>query len=155
MSPESVQSRNIPPAAIGLGVLGLIPFLWSAATHLSLGLAGWAGEYLSPMFLGAYVGLTYGTLILAFMAGALWGLAARADGPAISYVLAVIPALWAFVMVSDASTTSSIYLIGGFLGLLMLDASFAAQGIAPGWWMRLRVPLTLVATACLAVPVLA
>jgi hypothetical protein len=60
----------------------LIPFLWSAATHLSLGLAGWTGQYLSPMFLGAYVGLTYGTLILAFMAGALWGLAARADGPA-------------------------------------------------------------------------
>ena len=90
MSPETSPRRNIPPAALGMGILGLIPLLWSAATHLSLGLAGWAGEYLSPMFLGAYVGLTYGTLILAFMAGALWGFAARADGPAISYLLAVI-----------------------------------------------------------------
>lgn len=148
-----IKTYQIPRAALAFGVLGLVPFLWSAVTHLSPALAGMAGPYLSPMFIGAYVGLTYGTLILAFLAGALWGLAARADAPAISYLLAIIPALWAFVMVTDATSTSSIYLITGFIGLLLLDASFATQGLAPKWWLRLRLPLTVVAITCLAVPV--
>ncbi len=30
-----------------------------------------------PLFIGAYVGLTYGTVILAFMSGVLWGFAAK------------------------------------------------------------------------------
>jgi len=148
-----IEDRRIPPAALTLGLAGLIPFLWSAATHLSPTLAGWAGGLLPPMFIGAYVGLTYGTVILAFMSGALWGFAARAESSAIAPALSTIPALWVFFMVSDATTNSSIYLCAGFLGLLALDASFAAQGLAPRWWMRLRLPLTLVAVACLATPV--
>lgn len=147
------ENRRIPPAALGLGAAGLIPFLWSAATHLSPAMAGWAGGFLPPMFIGAYVGLTYGTVILSFMSGVLWGFAARGE-EALPYALSVIPALWVFFTVTDASDISSIFLIAGFAGLLMLDATFAAQGLAPGWWMRLRLPLTAVAAACLAVPLL-
>ncbi len=36
----------------------------------------------------------------------------------------------------------------------MLDATFAAQGLAPPWWMRLRLPLTAVVIACLAAPLI-
>lgn len=71
---------RIPRAALFLGYAGLLPFLWGAATDVFPGLAVWAGEYLPPMFLGAYLGLTYGTIILAFMVGALWGFAARGEG---------------------------------------------------------------------------
>ena len=148
------DDRRIPPAALALGLAGLIPFLWSAATHISPALGAWSGGFLPPMFIGAHVGLTYGTVVLAFMSGALWGFAARTEAGVIPYTLATVPALWAFIMVSDASTNSSIYLCAGFLGLLALDASFAAQGLAPRWWLRLRLPLTLVAVACLAVPIL-
>ncbi len=105
------------------------------------------------MFIGAYVGLTYGTIILAFMSGVLWGFAARGDD-VLPYALSVIPALWAFFTVTDGSAASSIFLIAGFAGLLLLDATYAAQGLAPGWWMRLRLPLTAVVAACLAVPLL-
>lgn len=145
---------RIPRPALLLGLAGLIPFLWSAATHLSPALSGWAGQFLSPMFLGAYVGLTWGTLTLGFMAGALWGFATKAEGGAatIAYTLSVIPALWAFFMVPDASDTSAIFLAAGFVGLVLLDAMFSAWGLAPRWWLRLRVMLTVVVLACLAIP---
>lgn len=151
------DDARIPRAALILGLAGLIPFLWSAATHLSPALAGWGGRFLPPMFIGAYVGLTYGTIILSFMSGVLWGFATRAAGraAAVGYSLSVIPALWAFAMVTDASDISAIYLVAGFAGLLLLDQSFAAQGLAPAWWMRLRLILTAVVIACLAVPILA
>jgi hypothetical protein len=103
------------------------------------------------MFLGAYVGLTYGTVILSFMSGVLWGFATKGDG-ALPYALSVIPALWVFFTVTDGSDLSSIYLIAGFAGLLMLDTTFAAQGLTPPWWMRLRLPLTAVVILSLAVP---
>jgi Protein of unknown function (DUF3429) len=148
------DDQRIPRPALLLGLAGLIPFLWSAATTLSPALASWAGQMLSPMYLGAYVGLTYGTVILSFMSGVLWGFATKAEGreAAIAYTLSVIPALWAFFMVSDASDTSAIFLAAGFVGLLLLDAMFQAWGLAPRWWLRLRVMLTVVVLACLAIP---
>lgn len=148
------DDTRIPRPALLLGLAGLIPFLWSAATHLSPALSGWAGQFLPPMFLGAYVGLTYGSVILAFMSGALWGFATRAEGreATVAYGLSVIPALWVFFMVTDASANSTIYLGAGFVGLLLLDATFAALGLAPRWWLRLRVMLTVVALASLAIP---
>jgi hypothetical protein len=58
-------------------------------------------------------------------------------------------------MVTDSSANSTIFLAAGFVGLFFLDSSFLAWGLAPRWWLRLRLPLTLVVVACLAVPVLA
>jgi hypothetical protein len=148
------DDSRIPRPALLLGLAGLIPFLWSAATHLSPALATSAGQWLSPMFLGAYVGLTYGTVILSFMSGVLWGFATKAEGreAAVAYTLSVVPALWVFFMVSDASDTSTIFLAAGFVGLLLLDAMFSAWGLAPRWWLRLRVMLTVVVLGCLAIP---
>jgi hypothetical protein len=148
------NDTRIPRAPLLLGLAGLIPFLWSAATHLIPSLSGWAGQWLPPMFLGAYVGLTYGTVILSFMSGVLWGFATRAEGreAAIAYTLSVIPALWVFLMVTDASANSIIYLAAGFIGLLFLDTIFSVWGLAPRWWLRLRIMLTIVVVACLALP---
>lgn len=148
------DDRRIPRPALLLGLAGLIPFLWSAATHLSPHLLGWAGQWLPPMFLGAYVGITYGTVILSFMSGVLWGFATRAEGSeaAVAYTLSVIPALWVFFMVTDATANSVIFLAAGFVGLLLLDAMYSAWGLAPRWWLRLRVMLTVVVLACLAIP---
>jgi hypothetical protein len=148
------DDRRIPRPALLLGLAGLIPFLWSAATHLLPALAGWASQWVLPMFLGAYVGLTYGTVILSFMSGVLWGFATRAEGreAAVAYTLSVIPALWCFFMVSDASDNSVIFLAAGFVGLLFLDTIFSVWGLAPPWWLRLRVMLTVVVVACLALP---
>ena len=149
-----MTDRHIPPAALALGLAGLLPFLWAAATQTSPALAGWAGSHLPPMFIGTYVALNYGLIILSFMSGALWGFAAKADAGPLPYVLSVIPALWAFFLVTDGSDTSIIYLIAGYIGLLLIDSTFTTLGLAPPWWLRLRLTLTAIVVACLAVTLL-
>lgn len=147
---------SIPRSALLLGLAGLIPFLWGAANVLFPATIGFGGRFLSPMFIGTYVSLTYGTVILSFMSGVLWGFATKAQGreAAVGYALSVIPALWAFFMVNGDPGNAAVNLAVGFAGLLMLDYSFARQGLAPAWWMHLRVLLTTVVLLCLAVPIL-
>jgi Protein of unknown function (DUF3429) len=148
---------RIPGAALWLGLAGLLPFLWGAATELSPALGDWGSDVLGPRFVGPYVSLSYGTVILAFMSGVLWGFATRAEGQveASGYALSVIPALWAFFFVGGGPVSAAIWLAAGFAGLLGLDWMFWRQGLAPAWWMRLRSGLTAVVLICLAVPVLA
>jgi hypothetical protein len=136
--------RDIPRSALLLGLAGLLPFLWGAATVLVPGLAEWGIRSIGPRFAGPYVLLSYGTVILAFMSGVLWGFATRADGhvAATAYALSVLPALWAFFFVGGGPVSAAVYLIFGFVGLLGLDWMFWRQGLAPPWWMRLRVGLT-------------
>ncbi|MDW4500506.1 DUF3429 domain-containing protein [Sulfitobacter sp. D35] len=146
---------GIPRAPLLLGLAGLIPFVWGAATYLSAPLAAWGSEVLGPRFVGPYVQHFYGSVILSFMSGVLWGFATKADGSraATGYALSVIPALWAFFMTGGGPTSAGLNLIFGFAGLLILDYAFAAWGLAPAWWMSLRVLLTGVVIACLSVGV--
>ncbi|THH35061.1 DUF3429 domain-containing protein [Aliishimia ponticola] len=147
--------RRIPTAPLMLGLAGLIPFLWGAATVVSDPLQSWGAAHLGPRFIGPYVQLFYGSVILSFMSGVLWGFSARSSGgqAATGYVLSVIPALWAFFMTGGGPTSAATNLIFGFLGLLILDFAFASWKLAPDWWMPLRLLLTAVVVACLAVGV--
>ena len=148
---------GIPRAALGLGLAGLIPFLWGALTVLRPDLAAWGTGALGPRFVGPYVQLFYGAVILSFMSGVLWGFATKATGPlaVTGYALSVIPALWAFFMAGGGPVSAGMSLIFGFAGLLALDWQFARWGLAPGWWMPLRLLLSAVVIACLAVGVFA
>ncbi len=147
---------TIPRSTLVLGLLGLIPFVWGALTLVSDDLAQFGLNVFGPRFIGPYVQLSYGTVILAFMSGVLWGFATRAEGAvaASGYVLSVIPALWAFLFVGGGPYSAAIYLISGFVGLLGLDLLFWRHGLAPGWWMQLRIGLTFIVVACLSVGVL-
>lgn len=147
----------IPRAALLLGLAGLIPFLWGVATELSPGLGDWGAQALGPRFVGPYVGLAYGTVILSFMSGVLWGFATKAQGAeaAYGYALSVMPALWAFFLVGGGPVSAAIWLAAGFVLLLGLDVMFWQQGLAPRWWLRLRFGLSAVVVACLMVPVFA
>ncbi|EAR50476.1 membrane protein, putative [Oceanicola granulosus HTCC2516] len=140
-----------PASALLLGLAGLLPFLWGAATVLWPGLGLWSAETLGGRFAGPYLQLFYGTIILAFMSGVLWGFATRAEGPraAAGYALSVIPALWAFFTTGGGPTSAATSLAVGFLALLLLDAQFARWGLAPAWWMPLRTGLTAVVVLCL------
>lgn len=139
----------IPRAPFILGLAGLLPFLWGAATMLVPGLAEWGVRTIGPRFVGPFVLLNYGTIILAFMSGVLWGFATRREGNPADYALSVIPALWVFFTVGAGPVSSAVYLIAGFLGLLLLDAHFVRAGLAPSWWMRLRLVLTAGVVICL------
>ncbi|GAB5512230.1 MAG: DUF3429 domain-containing protein [Hyphomicrobiales bacterium] len=146
---------RIPTAPLLLGLAGLIPFIWGALTYLSPSLAQWGADALGPRFIGPYVQLFYGSVILSFMSGVLWGFATKTSGAraATGYVLSVIPALWAFFMTGGGPTTAGTNLIFGFLGLLALDFAFSTWGLTPRWWMSLRLLLTTIVVACLAVGV--
>ena len=144
---------SIPRAALLLGLAGLIPFVWGALTVLSDPLYEWSVRTLGGRFTGPYIGLFYGAIILSFTSGVLWGFATKASGAvaASGYALSVLPALWAFFMTGGGPVSASISLMAGFLGLLGLDWMFWKQGLAPVWWMQLRVLLTAIVVICLAV----
>lgn len=144
---------SVPRAARVLGFAGLLPFVWGVLTMLWPPAAELTMRLLGPRFLGPYVALYYGTIILAFMSGVLWGFATRAEGrqAAIGYALSVVPALWVFLFAGNGPVSTAINLMAGFLAVLAIDLSFWQQGLTPRWWMALRLPLTAGVIACLAV----
>lgn len=146
---------HIPRSALILGLAGVIPFAWGALTLLSGAAAEFGQNTLGSRFIGPFVQLNYGQIILSFMSGVLWGFATKASGSraATCYALSVIPALWAFFMVGGGPVSAGMNLIFGFLGLLALDYAFWQWGLAPKWWMQLRVLLTALVVACLSVGV--
>lgn len=146
---------RIPTMALILGIAGVIPFAWGALTLLNDAAAQWGAVQLGPRFVGPYVQLYYGAVILSFMSGVLWGFATRAEGrlAGAGYMLSVVPALWAFFMTGGGPVSAGSNLIFGFVGLLLLDWQFWRWGLAPAWWMSLRVLLTVLVVACLSVGV--
>ncbi|MBM9596280.1 DUF3429 domain-containing protein [Roseitranquillus sediminis] len=144
--------KSVPRVPLALGLAGLIPFVWGALTMQSDWLAAEGARVLGPRFIGPYVQLSYGVVILSFMSGVLWGFATRARGAvaASGYVLSVLPALWAFLFVGGGPVSAAIYLIAGFVGILGIDWMFWWRGLAPRWWMRLRLLLTAVVVLSLA-----
>jgi Protein of unknown function (DUF3429) len=144
----------IPRSALILGLAGLIPFIWGTATELSPSLAELGLQWFGPRFIGPYVGLAYGTIILSFMSGVLWGfVASRAtlQAATVGYTLSTVPALWAFFFVGNGPVSAAIWLSAGFMLLLLLDFLFWERTLAPPWWLRLRVGLTAVVVGCLMV----
>lgn len=143
--------RTIPLSALLLGLAGLLPFLWGALTTLLPGFGMQVSGVIGGRFVGPYVQLYYGAVILSFMSGVLWGFATKADGQTATagYIFSVLPALWAFFMTGGGPVTASVNLIVGFTGLLLLDWQFWRQGLAPAWWMHLRILLTAIVVLCL------
>lgn len=147
------MTTQIPRPALLLGLAGLLPFAWGAMTVLSDGLAALAT---AERLAGQAVLIGYGTVILCFMSGVLWGYAAAGpdSGRWRGYALSVLPALWAFFAVTSGSAAVSALMVG-FVAVLACDAQFAAWRLVPGWWMRLRLILTAGVLACLGVGLIA
>lgn len=146
---------GVPAIPRLLGLIALLPFLWGAATDLNADLAGWGAARLGPRFVGPYVQLFFGSVLLSFFSGALFAFASKGGGTvgAIAYVLAALPAVWAFAMTGGGPVSAGMNLIFGFAGLLVLDLVFAYWRLAPAWWVRLRLPMAAVILVCLALGV--
>ena len=151
MRPVPSSGAPIPPAALWLGLAGLAPFVWGVATLWSETLYLWTAGLVGQRFVGPYVGLFYGAVILSFMSGVLWGFATKAEGrtAALGYALSVLPALWAFFTTGGGAQAAALALIAGFVVILALDWTFWRLNLAPSWWMRLRLVLTAGVVACL------
>ena len=138
----------IPRTALYLALGGLVPFLVCAGVALS-------GNQVVLRGAEDEIMLRYGIIILAFMSGVLWGFATNASGKmaTVAYGLSVLPALWAFFTAVGPTPQALGALIPGFYGLLALDYYFWRAGLAPPWWLRLRLPLTAVVMVTLGISI--
>ena len=121
-----------------LGFAGLLPATAACLVAVA-GPVEWRAE-------AATVCATYAAAILSFLGGAWWGLAARGEWPKpMTAVLfaSVLPSLaaWGALLMERGGGLMLIGLL--FVGVLPGDAWLARAGLAPPWWLRLRVPLSL------------
>lgn len=131
-----------PVAARLLGLAGLLPQL-AALGAVLVGPEAWFFPALASGYL-------YAVLIFSFLGGSWWGLAARtAQPPVWCYVLAVLPSLIALAsavpwMTGDPWPQPSLMLIGTLILLSpLVDRALTRAGMAPPWWLGLRVQLSL------------
>ena len=139
---------GIPRAPLLLGLAGVLPFAWGALTAAFDPLGDWSWQTLGARATGRTLLVLYGTIILSFMSGAIWGFATRAEGrhATVLYALSTAPALWALFL-----GFSTVMLALGFLALLLLDRHAQRAGLAPPWWLRLRLLLTALVVPCFLV----
>ena len=129
----------IPPRpALYLGLAGLLPVV-GACVALLWGPVEWGPR-------AATVCATYAAVVLSFLGGAWWGMASAGTAPrppAGVFCASVLPSLagWAALLMDRGAGLMTLGLL--FLVVLPGDLWLARAGLAPGWWMRLRVPLSL------------
>ena len=152
-----MTKQKIPAAPLALGLAGLIPFVWGTLSLFIPALQEFGSAAFGARFVGPYVQVFYGAIILAFMSGVLWGFATKSSGreAVIGYGLSVLPALWAFFATGGGHSSAALGLIIGYIGLLGIETWFVQRKLAPGWWMRLRLILSAVVITCLAATALA
>jgi hypothetical protein len=143
---------RVPTAAWALGIAGLLPFLYAVlmlfAAPGSLPTFGLVPD--GPAG-GVHLLERFGAAILAFMGGCLWGFASAPGRVPCLIVLAgsAVPAFIAFAAIRPNPALSCIWLAFGFVALQAIDLAYRRAGVAPDYWLTLRLPLTAVAMACL------
>lgn len=131
-----------PRRALWLGYAGLAPQVAAFVVVLG-GDPAWR-------FTALALGYAYAALIVSFLGGVWWGLAAQARAPVPRWVwiAAVLPSLvalgsaipWA---TGDAWPAPSLGLLGvALFASLIVDRRLVSAALAPAWWMRLRLPLS-------------
>ena len=141
-TPAGYGSRRVPVPALVLGAAGLLPPLLAIFARLSAG----GGVPLARFAM--LLGLGYVSLILSFLGGLWWGLAASrlsSDRIGAALALSVVPTLVAFGLQVASGWyphVAAILLAAALLATLLVDRRLVATGFAPRWWMRLRLPLS-------------
>ncbi len=135
----------IPKTVACLGYGGLLPFIALAALV-------WLLPDKAPALLSAL--LAYGAVILSFVGALHWGFAVALpelddSSRNASYVWSVIPALLAWVALIAPQSIAMVLLVSGFLLQYRRDRLLTKRSSLPGWYLGLRLQLTIVASLCL------
>ena len=142
MSGTPARPLGIPPAPLALGLAGLIPFWGLALAILARGAVGIDLARFGIASLDLALA-TYGAIIVSFLGGIRWGLAARADEQGFApYALSVVPSLVAWAaLVAPAPWRLAVL---GFVALALgpIDLGLVRSGAAPAWFGRLRLILS-------------
>lgn len=134
---------NPPILPRWLGLAGLIPQIAAVAVVF--------GGDSALRFSALALGYAYAALILSFLGGLWWGIAAAAKNPPEwLWVAAIVPSLiglasavpWAL---GEPWPGPSLVLLGlALIAALGIDLVLARrEGLTPRWWMSLRTPLSL------------
>ena len=150
------MTSSIPKVALVLALFGVVPFAWGAITSISAEAFNFGMDIFGPRFVGPFIQLSYGIIILCFMSGVLWGFATKMDekSASLGYILSVIPALWAFFSMGRGPISDTISLIAGFTAVLLIDRHFYILKLTPIWWMNLRIPLTFLVISLLGLGII-
>ena len=136
------------PIARWLGYGGLVPFILTALVIAFLR-PGWMTDTAAQLL------LTYGAVILSFLGGVVWGLSLL-NGSASNelvkreFIYSVCPSLlaWAALCLPPRLGTGLLALC--FCGAFVHDALAARVHELPGWFLSLRLQLSVGAVASLA-----
>ncbi len=145
---------QIPRPALYLSLAGLLPFLWAALGILVPAMSEATVDILGARFNAPFILISYGTVILCFMSGVLWGFAVKSDR-FLPYLVSTLPALWAFFAIGGGERQATSAVLIGFLLVFLFDLQFTVWRLTPPWWIKLRAWLTAIVLACLAIGLLA
>lgn len=153
------ERARVPRLALVLGYAGLLPMAGALllVAYARVRLAAdpypfFHGPWFLWQQLAAFGSLIYAGLILSFLGGMWWGQASRAFASESIFAGAVVPSLLAFALLllgmlgvawTGSPRRSLIALGAAIVATLPIDQLLVRRGIAPLWWMRLRVPLSL------------
>lgn len=138
------MKKAVPLPALLLGFAGLIP----PVVLTLVALFEWG--LFSPSTPGFV--RTYGAIILSFIGGSWWAFAAREERPSWRLMgVAVLPSLAGWAAIFWFRPPEALFALALLLvATLAVDALLVGRRLAPLWWMRLRVPLSLGLALCCA-----
>lgn len=88
--------------------------------------------------------LTYGLLILSFMAGTLWGQVVNQTTKTIAIVTNIITLLaWFAFLLADTTTILTVNALG-FIALYLLESQLMTLVKRPSYYLRLRLHVTAI-----------
>ncbi|MFD2178985.1 DUF3429 domain-containing protein [Veronia pacifica] len=129
--------------ALGYGAMGLIPFV-SIGMFFPL----WPDSIQAGLI---HLFFSYSVVILAFMAGAVWGSSinkAQSDQTPLSLTVAIVFSLVAF-SVSVMPLSFSLVVLGcAFVVLFSIELFIVARKVYPFWYTLMRAALTSVVFIC-------
>jgi len=146
------RSRSTPPVPVAwLGYGGLAPFIATAA-------GSWLDVNQRDFWQQALLG--YGAVILSFVGALHWAFAMVSDSQSGKlstrlYVWSVVPALvgWGALLCSQVlaggGKIGSAILMAAFVLHYLQDRRISEKILLPGWYLPLRLQLTMVACLCL------
>lgn len=137
--------KAVPPMALTLGILGLIPFVIG-------GVGVWLAGLGDLRFALPLIVIAYGCLIASFLGGVRWGAAMQNNdhdphsGKLPRHlVMAIVPTLIALIAFMLPLPQAFTLLIILFVAQAVLDINSAHQGDMADWYAPLRLLLTLIA----------
>lgn len=145
---------RVPLPALVIGWLGLVPFVYAVLLIFARpGSLPTFGIAPSGPAGGLHVLEVFGAAILAFMGGCLWGFASAPPRvPRWTLLLAAsVPVVAAYFALQPHPARSCVFLAFGFVILQGIDIAFQRLGVAPAYWLTLRLPLTAGVMTCLLI----